>query len=424
MNKQFLLLTVLPILGLGVSVTLIVSYSFSKSISTEVHHNLENTGNALLLHFDFLYPGDYSLHSGISETGQTTYQLYKGDADITQSYEYIDCLKEKTGIDFSIFYKDTRVLTTIMDSHNQRMIGGSTHPVILDDVLTNGNSHFYNKVLLDSQPYFAYYTPIKNSNGEIIGMLFAGKPALEVNALISHVLSPIFWTALFTSIAFGAISISNSRKLVHWIQIINRFLSKVALGNLNTELDSRIITRKDELGDLGRNAINMQKSLRILIEQDVLTGLHNRRHGERILQHLIAENHNSKNNFSVAIGDIDFFKNVNDTYGHEAGDVVLKGVSQIMKKHMNNMGYAVRWGGEEFLFIFEDVPYKQALKILQDFLEEIRSTTFTYNMTSIKITMTLGIVKSQPQDPLNIILKCADDKLYKGKTNGRNQIVT
>ena len=316
MNKQFFLLTVLPVVGLGLAVTLIVSYSVSRSFTSEAHHNLENLGNAVLLHYDYLYPGDYTLEPGTSENGQTTYRLLKGGTDITQDYSYIDQLKEKTGADLSVFYLETRILTTVTDTNGNRLIGGSAHPIVLDHVLKEGNPHFYNKVLLASQPYFAYYAPIRNSGGDVIGMIFAGKPSYEVNSLISYILIPIFWTSVLTCVAFGAISIANSRKLVNWIQLINRFLSKVAQGNLTAELDSRILTKKDELGDLGRNAVSMQKSLRVLIEQDVLTGLSNRRQGEKILQKLHNDNHNFNSNFSVAIGDIDFFKKVNYTYGH------------------------------------------------------------------------------------------------------------
>ena len=91
---------------------------------------------------------------------------------------------------------------------------------------------------------------------------------------------------------------------------------------------------------------------------------------------------------------------------------------------MKDCGYAARWGGEEFLFVFEDLSYKRSVEKLQQFLDELRETTFLYKDTPIQVTMTLGVAICNFNDNLNILLKTADDKLYKGKLEGRNRIVT
>lgn len=424
MNKQFLTLTVLPIIGLGLLIMFVAYSLFNRALINQVQVELENIGNSVLSYFEITYPGDFCLSSGTAVNGATAYDLMKGDTVITQDYVFIDSIKESTGIDTSLFYQDTRILTTLHSPNNSRFVGTSAHPTILEEVLLRGETHFYRRLIINGTAYFAYYAPVHNSNGEIIGMIFTGKPSQEIERTLSHAMIPIILVSILASLAVGAISLASSRKTVFAIHRINTFLSRVAQGTLNTDLDSRILTRKDELGDMGRNAVNMQRSLRSLVEQDALTGLNNRRYADKRLHQLVAQNHKDTDHFTIAIGDIDFFKKVNDTYGHEAGDVGLRGVSEQIRKCMNGCGYAARWGGEEFLFVFESLSYKQSVERLNLFLEELRSTTFMYKDTPIRITMTLGVAICHPNDSLNILLKYADDKLYKGKTEGRNRIVT
>lgn len=424
LNKQFLAVSVLPIIGLGLVIMSVSSSLFTKTITEHVNEELQNVASAVLIHFDLTYPGDYSLKKGMTPDGQTTYDLMKGNDTITQAYDYIDHIKDTTGIDITIFYHDTRILTTIYNPQGTRYIGTAAHPVILDDVLYKGESHFYNHVLINSIPYFAHYEPIFNSNGETVGMIFAGKPGTHIKNVLLNAMLPIILISLIATLCAGFLNLSNSRKVIFSIQTISNFLSQVAQGNLNMSMDSRILTRKDELGDMGRGAVNMQYSLRTLVDYDALTGLHNRRYADKRLQQLVTSNHATSDNFTIALGDIDFFKKVNDTYGHSAGDIVLKGVAELIKKYMNGYGYAARWGGEEFLFVFETLSYKQSVAQLEAFLTELRQTTFMYKDTPINVTMTLGVAVCHPNDKLNIIVKYADDKLYKGKTEGRNRIVT
>lgn len=423
MKKQFLALTILPTVGLGLLVTLISYSAFRSTLHSQVENQLRNIGKSILLYFELAYPGDYSLVT-VPDEDNSSYTLFKGDADITTEYRYIDCVKESTGIDITIFYKDVRMLTTIKTPTGKRYSGTAVLSSVFTDIMNTGEEHFYRNLNILNTPFFAYYAPVRNLDGEIIGIIFAGKPTSEIDAMIRHAILPIILIVIVISLIVGALSIFCCHQMVFAIQTTNRFLTRVAQGNLNTELDPRILKKQDELGDMGRCAVNMQQSLRSLVELDALTGLNNRRFADKKLHQLISENHSKDTSFTIAIGDIDFFKRVNDTYGHEAGDVVLKGVSDLIRKCVDQRGYASRWGGEEFLFVFDSISYKKSVEALYSFLEELRGTTFMYNNTPIQVTMTIGVAICHPNDNLNILLKYADDKLYKGKTEGRNQIVT
>lgn len=424
LNRQFLLLTVIPTICMGFIIMLFSYTSFNNTLTQQINLELENLGSAVTTYFDLTYPGDYSLVSYTTSDGLVAYDLQKGNRIITREYQYLDLMKKSTGMDITIFYEDTRILTTLVDGSGARLVGTPAHPLIVDDVLSHGKEHFYKKALVNSHPYFAYYAPLRNENGTIVGMIFTGKPTTETNRTLRRALLPMVLIAIASMLITGAISVLSSRKLSSVILKINRFLSNIALGSLNTTLDPKLLARSDELGDIGRSALRMQRSLCTLVEQDTLTGLHNRRYAEEVLHQLIRSCRSQDASFTLAIGDIDHFKNVNDTYGHEGGDVVLKKIADIMKKHMEKKGCAARWGGEEFLIVYENLSYKEAVSNLHALAEEIRQTPFTYREHTLHITMTFGVAVGRSRDNLNILLKNADDKLYKGKENGRDQIVT
>ena len=107
-----------------------------------------------------------------------------------------------------------------------------------------------------------------------------------------------------------------SNRLVNAIRITKSFVDTIAGGELHAKFDEDILKRNDELGEMGCCLIEMQKSLQGLVEQDILTGLYNRRSGENLLRQTCENYRKEGTPFCVAIGDIDHFKSVNDTYGH------------------------------------------------------------------------------------------------------------
>ena len=99
----------------------------------------------------------------------------------------------------------------------------------------------------------------------------------------------------------------------------------------NESLYTDILKLNDEISDIGRSVMHMQKALKELVELDALTKIYNRRSGENRLKDIIKKSEDRNTSFSIAIGDIDFFKKVNDTYGHDAGDIVLQQTARILK---------------------------------------------------------------------------------------------
>ena len=153
---------------------------------------------------------------------------------------------------------------------------------------------------------------------------------------------------------------------------------------------------------------------------DRLTGLFNRRFAMDYLEGL--EKDPSVGAVSVSIGDIDFFKKVNDTYGHDAGDAVLKTVAEKLKNCSETVVVS-RWGGEEFLIIFPGKNGDEAFSVLEDLRNEVEHTTILVGDTEIRVTMTFGLTEYDFNGNMDATVKEADEKLYTGKTGGRNRVV-
>lgn len=410
-------ITVIPLLFFGLIIMLLAYHQFNNTMHKEVEVFLEDISHNVETIIDVAYPGDYRL------VGDNSYYLYKGEFNITDDYTLIDQVKADTGFEISLFYQDTRILTTIYNRSGNRLIGSAAPDIVIEEVLHTGEAHFYPNVVINGEKYFSYYAPLHNSDGSITGMLFVGTPSSSVNNSILKSLYPLLFLVILVMAVIAACLYFYTRKFVMDLLKIRSFLTEISNGNLNTELDTSILNRSDEFGDIGRSALSMQRSLRHMIESDPLTELFNRRYAHRKLEHILTKSNNQNTSFALAIGDIDFFKHVNDTYGHECGDLVLKKVAVLFREHMHSYGFASRWGGEEFLLVFDRMTPEDAYKSLSELLEKLRDLEINYNDTTIKITMTFGMVAGRCDTNIQQLLKEADDKLYQGKNAGRNQIV-
>lgn len=410
-------MNMLPLILLTLVITTFSAIRFADSINSEAKNGLVNLCHTVITLYDTVYEGDYH----IAEDENAVYMM-KGEHLLNDNFTIIDSIKEKTGVDITIFYQNTRIITTIQSSDGSRAIGTTANDTVVEDVLKNEQPHFYTSTLVEGVRYFSYYEPLYTSDGTCIGMIFLGKPSAEVEGLIYESLSPIIITGILTMLLACIVTIRFSGNLVTAIRKTEAFLESIAEGELHTRIDADVLRRKDELGEMGRYLMRMQRSLRELVEQDILTGLYNRRCGENLLRQTHENYKNEGIPFCVAIGDIDHFKHVNDTYGHECGDVALITISNQIKKHMNGRGFVARWGGEELLLVYNNMQLDTAVSHMKELLDEIRNRRIIYGDTAFHVTMTFGITEGS-NDKIEHIIREADTKLYEGKNNGRNTIV-
>jgi len=165
--------------------------------------------------------------------------------------------------------------------------------------------------------------------------------------------------------------------------------------------------------------ITNRKLAESIATKDSLTGVYNRYKFETIMEKRVDEANRYKKNFSIMILDIDFFKKVNDTYGHLNGDSVLKEFSARIKRILRTSDFLARWGGEEFIVLVPFSGEKEAISVAQKCKKIVESEHFSVVGT---ITCSIGITTFKGGDDADTMFKRADEALYEAKNSGRNCI--
>jgi diguanylate cyclase (GGDEF)-like protein len=156
---------------------------------------------------------------------------------------------------------------------------------------------------------------------------------------------------------------------------------------------------------------------------DPLTGLLNRRRLLESANKAIAKAHRFQTPLSVIMCDVDHFKLVNDQYGHEAGDVVLRRVSKILSDTARQYDIVCRWGGEEFLLVLPETGLENAGIIAERIRLTLATTPINIGTCELKVTITMGVAELGVSEELTDTVQRADETLYAGKFKGRNQVV-
>lgn len=201
-----------------------------------------------------------------------------------------------------------------------------------------------------------------------------------------------------------------------FIQSLNMLVFSACIGVVAYHFCTKFNQAEEKLRRINEN-------LERMANLDALTGLSNRRHINEQMQGLVHEYNRSGKTFSIAIGDVDFFKKVNDTYGHDTGDYVLSTLANQFTMFMRGKGLVARWGGEEFLFIFENMNIEKASRHLEELRQIIEQRPMKFKEYDFHVTMTYGMEEFNDRLGVEATINRADAKLYKGKTGGRNQVV-
>ena len=204
-------------------------------------------------------------------------------------------------------------------------------------------------------------------------------------------------------------------------QIVNlldnkRLILLLAQSNLELEISKKALEDKHEF------LKQTSATIKLEAQTDYLTGLYNRRYIVQSLHSLIEQANLNNLNFSLFMLDIDHFKQINDLFGHEAGDDVLQQITQIMLKNTRCEEKIGRFGGEEFIGFLPEVVEEEAVMIAERIRKQIVDHTFLIGSQNIKVTVSIGVSQWRPNnnDDVQSLLKRIDKALYQAKDRGRN----
>lgn len=399
-------LSLLPILFLCIVLTYHIQNSVREGMSYEIEQSLSGTAHIVISMYNIKDGGEFSFRDG---------HLYKGETDVTADYRILDDIKNDTGIDVTIFYGDTRRLTTLTDSDGKRLVGTTLSENVKERVLENGEEYFSHHVGINGEYYFAYYVPIRNDANEVVGASFAGKSSSAVNLSMRQTTEGNVVLTVLVSLITGLICLFFAKRIIDAIQHIKEFLGNLAEGDFKGKMPEAVLRRRDEFAEMGEYAVAVSKSLEDMVSLDPLTRLLNRR------ACLHSAKKREDKDYTLAMCDIDFFKSVNDTYGHKMGDMVIQHVSDILKELPQGNGFVSRWGGEEFLIGF-DMEQREVCRRLQEALLRIQAREFTCDEKSFHVTVTFGVTAHPAGEKFDDTVRRVDTLLYRGKENGRNQL--
>lgn len=252
-----LILAIIPVLIMGIVAILISNTVVKNKLLDDAKQKLKATSNAVLAAYD-QNAGDYFVNA--------TGDVWKGAYNVSLSTPFIDDIAEKTGIEVTFFYNDTRLVTSLKDADGKRILGSKAGDFLVENVLQEGNEVFTNRVLVDGTFYFGYYVPVhQNNSDEIIGMVFAGMPVKEIYASL-NLITMIFTVAILVILVIAVIGcLLVSRGIAKSIRNSMDVVKQISEGNLNVEIEQSMLDRKDEAGALSCNTQTLIDNLSAMI---------------------------------------------------------------------------------------------------------------------------------------------------------------
>ncbi|MGN0350618.1 MAG: methyl-accepting chemotaxis protein [Roseburia sp.] len=262
LRTKIVLLALLPAFFVSLAQYTSSMYQLDKGTTAEAYEGMQGTAAMVSSLLDSLGNGDYKVKDG---------ELYKGDTNLSQNSDFLNTLKETSGYDATLFYGDTRYLTTLTDENGNKQLHTKASDAVVNEVLNKGNDYQSNNIDVLGVRYVGYYIPIyQTDSADIVGMLFIGKSYDAAHAIVHDTKT---YTGIFTlimTLVTAAIVYAIAYQLVKNISKGISYVSLIGEGNLGFKMEKKLLIRKDIIGDLCRSIKGLEKKLRSIIE-DVQT---------------------------------------------------------------------------------------------------------------------------------------------------------
>lgn len=257
LKYKMAVMTLLPIFVISIVALSINEYVVKDKIHEDAKSMLRMAAESVLAAYE-QNTGDYFVNSAGD--------LWKGSYNISLSETFIDNLKEKTGVDITFFYGDTRLVTSIKDKEGKRIKESKAGEFLVENVLKAGNDVFTNRIKVEDKMYYGYYIPVyQNNSDEIIGMIFAGVPSNEVDSSTKTIamifIVSIITTVLLTLIVCLLAVTSISKGITSCVDAVE----EMAKGNLLVEIDEKLAAKNDEIGVLSKSTVSLRDNLKAII---------------------------------------------------------------------------------------------------------------------------------------------------------------
>lgn len=288
-------IAILPALIIGVVLAILSVNKMDKGMEEEVLNGLHQTCVATRAGFNCMAEGDFTINENN--------ELMKGDFNISQHMEEVDDFVDGVDADVTVFFGNVRYATSLRDATTGERIIGTTAGDAVSKAVLGGSTYESNDVTVNNQPYYAYYIPLTNPDGSVVGMVFAGTPKAGVDAKISSVSRIIIIIAVVFILAACIIAIFISNGIISAIKSTQDVVDKLSDGDLTVKVDKKVISRKDEIGVIGRDIQDFIKRMREIISNIQASADSVNTSGEE-LESMAGQSSASADEISSAVDDI------------------------------------------------------------------------------------------------------------------------
>ena len=253
LRAKIVLLALLPAFLVSIVHYISSTYQLEKGTTEEAYEGMHATAVMASTVLDSIGNGTYQVKDDI---------LYKGDINLSQDEGFLDNLKEKSGYDATLFFGDTRYLTTLTDEKGNRQLNTKASDALINEVLKGGNDYQNDDVDVLGTRYACYCSPIyQTGSNDIVGMLFIGKDYDEMHAIVHNTRVWLGYMALFMTIIITVVVYPIAFILVKNITKGISYVTQIEEGHLGFDMDQKLLTRKDVVGDLCRSIQVLEQRL-------------------------------------------------------------------------------------------------------------------------------------------------------------------
>lgn len=253
---RLIAMAILPALIISVVLMLLANYSLTTGLNTQALGGLSLLAQAVKGGYDNM-EGDYRLDENNN--------LWKGDVNLSENSDMIDAYVEGSDADVTIFYGKTRRVTSLLDAATGERIIGTDATDEVWNIVRAGESYETTNLTINNLPYAACYIPLEDSQGQVIGMVFAGQPSTEIQSFISEKVRNFIIITVGMLIVAAAVGFFTANVLAKCIMKAKNVILQVAEGDLNAKTDESIMRRRDEIGDMGRAINSLVEKLRDIV---------------------------------------------------------------------------------------------------------------------------------------------------------------
>ena len=300
---KMVLMCSLPMVILEVIITLYSMNALQNGMQTEAFNGLSDLCQAVASAYDAVDSGDYRMEGDL---------LYKGEYCVTENVDVIDSFTRDSDVSVTMFYGDTRRATSLIDkATGERIVGTKASDVVISTVLQKGQDYHTDSIAINGENYYAYYKPVKDSGGNIVGMVFAGRPSRDVDAVIIKQTSSIAGIAvviLIISIIICALLVKGIvRVVVHAEGLLEGIAGgqlKIQLSGGAAKLGEAARRRSDEIGMMINSMYDLVEKLQSMV-QNIKNSTANLMQAGDSLESMASQTSTTADEISHAVEDIE-----------------------------------------------------------------------------------------------------------------------